>query len=137
MTMPARRPMKIWVVMPGMRDRRTGTGGAWVVSGLMVMRIGLSFEGEKLSDRLHHVALLRLGQLAVDRQRERFPGRLLRVREIPFPIAERREALLPMERHRVVDLGADFPRLEVREQPVAQRRDVRLRLRLRRDVVRD
>src|SRR5579862_3021257 len=48
-------------------------------------------------DRLHHGALLGLGQFRIDRNRERRGGHGLRNREIPFPIAQPREALLQME----------------------------------------
>ncbi len=54
-----------------------------------------------------HRLLLRLGQLAVDRQRERRPAARFGVREVAAAVAERREAFLEVERHRIVDLGAD------------------------------
>ena len=66
--------------------------------------------------------LLRGGQLAVDRNRQALARRALGVRERARPVAEIGEAGLQVERHRVVDLVADAPRVEMALQRVALRR---------------
>src|SRR5688572_4687502 len=75
--------------------------------------------GIKPFDRVHHVLQLLLAQLGVDRNRERFPRGALALRTVAFLAAEVREALLHVQWHRIVDLGADARLAEVRLELVA------------------
>ncbi len=50
---------------------------------------------------------LRFAELRIDGQRQRLCSRPLGLRKIPGPIAEILEALLQMQRHGIVNLGAD------------------------------
>src|SRR5690606_33693172 len=65
-------------------------------------------------------------ELGVDRQRKHLLGGTLRDRAVARCIAEIRKALLTMERHGVIDLGADALGRKVRAQlvPAADADDV-------------
>ena len=68
--------------------------------------------------------LLFLGQLGIHRQRERLAGRRLRDGEVAGLVAQRGEAVLKVERDRVIDLGPDLAGGQILPQAVADgRRD--------------
>ena len=61
-------------------------------------------------DRLHHLGLLRQGQFGIDGNGEGFVGGPFRFREVPRLVTQVPEALLQMERNRIVDFRAlDVP----------------------------
>src|SRR4029453_762089 len=69
---------------------------------------GFNGVGERGDDS----ALLLYRQLGINRQREDSISCSFRVRKITAPISERREALLQVERHGIVDLGANAAIIE-------------------------
>src|SRR5579864_5393605 len=75
----------------------------------------------ELRDGRHDLFLLAGRQLAVDGNRERLLCRSLSVRKISAAMAEVGKAGLQMERHRIVDLVADAPLVEMALQRVAPR----------------
>src|SRR3954471_15082004 len=75
----------------------------------------------ELGDRVHDIALLIEGQLAVNRQRHARLRGSVRVRIRGGRRWQRAEAFLTMERDGIVDLSADLLRREPRAQVVASR----------------
>src|SRR6185312_6478476 len=77
-------------------------------------RISLRLHGRRdgAAHRVDDFALLRLGQLAVDRQRQRLGRGRLGGRKLAAPIAEPREAFLQVKGHGIVDLAADVRGVE-------------------------
>jgi len=68
---------------------------------------------KEFSDAVDHVAGTLFGELGLNGQRERLPGRSFALGKSAGAIPEIREALLHVHRHGIVDLRADAARLEV------------------------
>src|SRR6185436_4866980 len=69
--------------------------------------------------RIHNRLLLLDGQLAVDRNREAFGGRALRIRERACAVPEVRETRLLVKRQWIVDFVADALLIQMALQPIA------------------
>src|SRR4051812_44283611 len=73
---------------------------------------------EEAGDRPDHVVDLVGRELREDGHGERLARRALADRKRAIAVPERGEALLAVERQRVVDLGADLPLLQVLDQGI-------------------
>src|SRR6187402_605323 len=73
----------------------------------------------KSSYCVYDIRLLRVRQFRINRQCQRIRGRGLGNWESTPRIAEIGEALLQVERYRIVHFGADARRIEMSPQPVA------------------
>src|SRR5829696_7055824 len=73
----------------------------------------------KSSYFVYNNRLLRVGQFRIDRQRQRIGGRGLGNWKSAAFVAEIGEAVLQVERHRIVHLRADARSIEMGAQPVA------------------
>src|SRR5690348_9694654 len=61
----------------------------------------------KCPDGVEHPVLLRAREVLIDRKADHLPGMAVGNREAPGGIAQMSQALLPIERDRIVDLGLD------------------------------
>ena len=66
-----------------------------------------------------HALLLRVGQFRKYRQGQDFTGRALGFGQTPFDVAQRGEALLQMQRLRIIHGGSDLGRVQMMLQFVA------------------